>query len=152
MTSSALGQRSSASTSQSAENERLRKTVTELLDRVTDLQAQKAAADDALAAMREERNQARVTLELSKGETAAAVSALTVAKQAMDISDRAIAQQQKAIDSYEKAIQGSLALVDRYEKRLTVMDEKLDKANSRVIKAGMGGFIAGVLAGLVKIF
>lgn len=163
--SSALGRPSSAYSSQSAssqdpgltdaerrELERARKTITQLLDEVTNLTAKLTAAQPAIEEMRKERDEAKALLEQFKREVDASQRVVAMAEKVLATADLAIKQQQSVIESMEKGVQKALALVERYDKRVGELEVKLDKANSRTVKAGLGGFLAGVLSGLLKIF
>jgi chromosome segregation ATPase len=146
LTNSALAQKPTASSANEQEVARLRKALGEALDRLTDLEKQQAAANAAIEAIKQERLAAQAEREAAQRERESL-------ERSVKYAGDAIAAQQKVIDTYEKLLVPALEkLVDRHEKRIDKLEDRLDKANSRTAKAGVGGFLLGVLVKLVKPF
>lgn len=133
------------STSPVSETQRLQRAFSQALDRIEDLEAKQKAADDAIAALKEERNAAVDLVAKAKSERESLERALA-------ISERAIAAQQNAMTIYERTIELQSKLNDKHLARIDTLETKLDKANSRVVKAGVAGFLAGIVTGFIKIF
>lgn len=141
---SANAQRGSESTA-SSETQRLQKALSQALDRIEDLEAKQKAASEAIQALKEERDAAAKTLEAAKSERESLERALAIA-------ERAIAAQQNAMTIYERTIELQSKLNDKHLARIDQLETKLDKANSRTLKAGIGGFLLGVVTAIIKPF
>lgn len=127
------------------EVERLRRALSQALDRIADLEAKQKAADEAIVALRDERDAAQKLIEAAKLERESL-------ERSVAIAERAIAAQQKAIEIYEKAIQVQAGIIEKQTARVDKLEDKLDRANSRTVKAGLGGFAIGIVTSLLKIF
>jgi chromosome segregation ATPase len=140
-TNYAQGRKPSASV---AETERLQKALGQALDRLADDDAKLKAATEAIDALRAERDAANTALAASKGERESLERQVVYAQQAVDA-------QVKVIAIYEKTIAMQGQLLDRHEKRIDALETKLDKANGRVVKSGVLGFVAGALTSLLAL-
>lgn len=125
--------------------DRLSKALGQALDRITDLETKARAADEAIDALKAEREAAQAALAAARGERESL-------ERQVALAEKAIAAQQKVVQIYEQAIELQAKLIDRHEKRIDNLEVKLDKANSRTVKAGVFGFLAGIAATLVKAF
>ncbi len=116
------------------------------LDKLTDLEKRLEGANAALNAALDERRAAEAERDRAKAERESL-------ERSVKYATEAIAAQQKVIDTYQNLLIPAMEkLVDRHEARISDLEVKVDRANGRVIKSGLIGFIAGVAAGLVKIF
>lgn len=131
--------------SPASETQKLQKALSQALDRIEDLEAKQKAASEAISALKEERDAAADLLSKAKAERESLERSLAIA-------ERAIAAQQNAMTIYERTIELQSRLNDKHIARIDGLETKLDKANSRTVKAGLGGFAVGIITSLIKIF
>lgn len=124
---------------------KLRSALSQALDRIESLESRLTAAAQAIDALKEERDAAQKTLEAAKLERESL-------ERQVAITERAIAALQNAITIYERTIELQSRLNEKHLVRIDNLEVKLDRANSRVLKSGVIGFIAGVLTNVIKIF
>lgn len=104
-------------------------------------------------------NEAKATIAQLETErdTSQKLQAVTKAEReslerSIAIAERIMATQEKAIAIYEKAIETQAKIIDKQGARVGELETKLDKANARVVKAGVFGFLGGVAAAVIKVF
>jgi len=135
-----------AQSPQQQEIQKLQTALGDALDKLTDLEKRLEGANAALNAALDERRAAEAERDRAKAERESL-------ERSVKYATEAIAAQQKVIDTYQNLLIPAMEkLVDRHEARISDLEVKVDRANGRVIKSGLIGFIAGVAAGLVKIF
>lgn len=128
-----------------SETQRLQKALSQALDRIEDLEAKQKAANEAIEALKEERDAAAKTLEAAKAERE------SLERQVL-IAEKAISAYQNAVTIYERTLEMQSKLNDKHLARIDSLEGKLDKANSRTVKAGLGGFLLGVVTAIIKPF
>lgn len=133
------------STSSANEIKKLQIALGNALDRLDQLGTQLTAAQAAIAALQDERKAAQDALIAAERERESL-------ERQVKLAETAIEAQQKVVAIYEQAIELQTMLLDRHEKRIDALETKLDKANTRTVKAGVIGFIAGVASALFKVF
>lgn len=137
---------------QESEVKRLQRALTQAVDLLKKEKDVSAKAAEAIKAAEEERDAARIERDKAEERRAAMEREKRFAGEALTASQEAIKEAKTVMGEQREFIKEQRETMRVVHEQNIKLYGKLDEANSRSVKFGLGGFLVGVLASIIKIF
>lgn len=129
------------------EFEKQKELLGKTLDKLTDVSNQLATVGPLVEAIKQERIAVESERKAAQREREANEKALNAADRAIAAEQKVSAAEAKVNETYEKKLVPAYdKLLDKQSARIEKLEDKLDKANARTVKVGLGALVLGLIS------